>query len=322
MIFLALIAAIRGWIFSDDFGFKLLQAGCITLLIFLVATFFISRRGFSVYANDLAEGMVAASMVFLCINAFNYIYGYGFVPGNPRFFGSSIHPNFIGIQLAICNLTIFSKVRKNFHFKNLIIILLLLVGFLMQINTGSRSSLLVFGAGVLGYFFAQSKFKLNKNLIFYGLLLFLTLMIFLYFVPSDILLALDRGANGGDTRSEAWSQMISKIYENIFFGAGHFVGASENSYLRFIVTYGIIYGVMILLLIIKAVKNLFMLNKLHGAHITSLNLFFGLFVGLLVGGSFEGYLADVWSFPQTIFLLLISVCVSNFSFVNKKISES
>jgi hypothetical protein len=246
-------------------------------------------------------------MFYIFINFINFISGYGFVPGNSRYFGTATHPNFIGVNLAICNLIIMAG------FKNKVPLLwmlpFVLIGVAMQVASGSRTSFIMLCVGLMAFQYAGFGFKFKLKLLLPAAVLVIFFCVFLIFAPERYFVFFERGETGGDTRSVAWINMFLTILDNPWFGVGGFVGYSENSYLRVMVAYGIFFGAAIGLTFLSVAVALYRVVRNLTKH-RFIGVNFSLCCALLVGGVLEGYLADLWSFPKLIFYFLALSCVS------------
>lgn len=308
-VVLASYAAFRGWFYSDEAAWKLFQSWILLVLVLGAVEFYVIAKGDLAYLDGLVDVLFVMSLLLIGLNAYGYFLGYGYVPGNPRYFGTSAHPNFIGVQLAICNISLWSAFQRSqlFLAKGLCVVFLGLGLFLLA-ATGSRTGLAVVVIGMAAYFAASVRFRLQKAVL-YGALILLVLCVVLYFflIP-DLSEAFDRGDQGYDTRSEAWASLVENVLSNPVFGVGYFVGFSENSYLRAASAFGVPYALVMIWVVVKVLFLLYQASRRVDVAVAEIALCFALAAALIAGGVLEGFLVDSLSFPMISFVLVAAVC--------------
>ena len=303
-------AFLRGGVYSEALGIKLLVAFVLIIFIYIYTELILTNQGLIYYESSLRSALVLFSLCFILLNALNYFLGYGFVPGNPRYFGTTTQPNFIGVQLAICNIILLSKMQLKRVFSLVLLLLIFVIGVLMQIASGSRTGLIVLMTGIIAFCFAKKMFSFKRIgflSIISAFVIGIVCVAFLYFSPYAIMLAFDRGLNGADTRSEVWRGMIGDILNNPLFGVGYSLAGVENSYLRGAANYGLFYAVFLLWYVQAVVRKFYKLSVGDGASEIDFGLYFSLALSLAFGGIFEGYLVDSVSVPLFVFILVSTI---------------
>jgi len=313
LLALTLVSGMRATYFDMNAAFKLFQAFALTLFIILVGGRLTSDCGITQIKQKLANAFFIFSATFIVINAMNVAFGYGFAPNNPRFFGTATHPNFIGSQLAICNIIVAARIiSSNFaRFRQYIASIILLSGGIPALLlTGSRTAFLMFIVGTSVLWLSKRKFKVDIWLLA-ALLTFFSLLMFVIF-QADIDSAFYRGEGGTNTRSDVWISMINLIIDNPWFGYGYFIENSENSYLRSMIAFGIPFGIALSSVVLLCTVKLFKLSWNNRKFPDKPeHLFFALMLALLMGGIFEGFLIDSWSLPKLTFILLTVATITS-----------
>lgn len=258
---------------------------------------------------SLAEKSISAFAIFFVIlNLINYASGYGYVPGNPRFFGTSGHPNFIGVQLALCNLLILFRFgRTNGRLTRILTSIAFLFGIYLMIITGSRTAIVMFIGGLVVLYGIGGRGRMKLFI----LPLFLILGLAYSFVGATSPDSLDmygRGEDTTDTRTEAWASMLTDISESPWMGKGVPSGKSENSYLKASKEYGVLYGIILIALVVSRILTLYRFTKTYNG-IIYYQGWLTVISALAIGGCFEGFLDDSFSFPLMVFCLVLSVPV-------------
>lgn len=307
LIFFAFVTSLVSFFYDVNMGVQALQAALILLFIYYVFGVLVVRFGVEEVMEQMATGFLFFSMFYIFINFINFVGGYGFVPGNLRYFGTATHPNFIGVNLAICNLIVVAGFKDKVPL--LWVLSFVLVGVAMQVASGSRTSFVMLCVGLMAFQYAGFGFKVKFKLLLPATVVVLLFCGFLIFAHENYFVFFERGESGGDTRSVAWINMLLTILDNPWFGVGGFVGYSENSYLRVMVAYGIFFGTAIGLTFLSVAVALYRVVRIQTEH-RFIGVNFSLCCALLVGGVLEGYLADLWSFPKLIFYFLALSCVS------------
>lgn len=293
---------------DTDAAIKLAQASFIYIFIAITAGFLRTKFGPYDFNRVLADSFFWFATLLVIVNFSSLSLGFGFVPGNVRFFGTTTHPNFIGVQLAICNIALLahaifqnSRSRRSKIFSYL----LLAIGLYAQGATGSRTSFAMLLTGTTLLFLARRQYKIGISLLL-PLFAVVSVFAFLTFSPDVADGAFQRGIDGDtNTRKEAWLSMIHLISENPWLGKGSFVGYSENSYLRAMTAFGVPYSVILIITFSLIFKRHFRNSKFAALpNPPHSHLFLALMGALLIGGLFEGYLIDSWSLPKLVLLLL------------------
>lgn len=306
---LASYAAFRGWFYSDEAAWKLFQGWVLLVLVLGAVEFYIVAKGESVYLAGFVDVLFVMSLVLISLNIYGYSLGYGYVPGNPRYFGTSAHPNFIGVQLAICNISLWAAFRRSESFLvSTLCVVFMGLGLFLQTATGSRTGLAVVVIGMAAFFAASVRFRLQKGVLYGALILLVVCSLLYFFLIPDLSDAFDRGDQGYDTRSEAWASLIGNVLSNPVFGVGYFVGFSENSYLRAASAFGIPYALILLWIVVRVLFLLYQANRRSSVVGTEVALCYALAVALTAGGVLEGFLVDSLSFPMIVFVLVAAVC--------------
>lgn len=305
LIFLSILRAVYD---TPDAATKLFMASLLALFVFVVLGTLISRYGAENIKIAAARAFIAFASVFIAINGLIYVLGYGFVPNNPRFFGTATHPNFIGVQLAISNLVMLFVVLTSGNGKGKLIlgVPLLCAGLWLMLSTGSRTALMVFIFGAAALLASVNKYRVKWWM--FGLpIMALSLAVYIT-ISTDVSLAFQRGEGGGNTRALAWGSMLRQISESPWIGHGYYIGYSENSYLRAMSAFGVLWGVALLLVVLVcALKHSKQSYINRGTPSSPQHLFFSLMVAISFGGLFEGYIVDSWSLPRLTFLFLLAL---------------
>ncbi|WP_186415248.1 O-antigen ligase [Pannonibacter sp. P2PFMT1] len=277
-----------------------------------------ARIGKALSVESIKIGIYFFSVALILANLFNLLTGHGFVPGVARLFGTSGHPNFLGVQLALCCLVFVDKIvltRRLFRALNTA---LFLAGLYLMALTGSRTAIIVFSTGFVAFYVSWRR---SFTLPFFAIL-----FIFLFFVSqiSDVALsafgpAFDRGG-AVNTRSEAWSALWERVSASPIWGEGYMRGFTENSILRGWAAYGMVFPVVVMTLGSYAVYSLgrYSFSSMGDFY----RLYFCIVLGILVGGIFEGYLADTYSTPVLLYLYCLLVCPRRINLGSKKVEET
>ena len=313
LIFLmdVLYALCRGLIEDSEFGVKLF----IGLLFYTVVIFYcfniIVSDCTSSFVKILVSSMLYFSNFVVAINAFNLLTGNGFVPGNPRLFGTTAHPNYMGVQFGLAEIVLLCEFLKKTSFTRLLVsVTMFFCGLLMLILTGSRTGLIVFVVGSYFMLLAKAGFTAKFAITaLFGVIVLVIGTVFLIHAfatgPDNSILDSYLRANveGYSTRSEAWADLIDQIAERPITGTGRYGLSSENSFLRGWAIYGLPYFLMFNALIITNLFGLLVACRRFGYEY-GISLLFGLFMGLIAGSLFEGYLVEIWGVPIIVWILL------------------
>ncbi|TWO72295.1 hypothetical protein FN976_06210 [Caenimonas sedimenti] len=301
LILTAMTAALRGGFYSIELGVKILIGAGLLAMIVLATNIMIARDGMLRYGDDLVRGLLWFSRIFIVLNFGMLLFGYGIVLGNPRFFGSAAHPNFLAVQLTVCAIVLFSAVYSDKLRRSWPNWLLIFASLYLLVATGSRTGLLMTSLGVGLYVLCRSRFKLAV-LLWVAIALAIFLAAILSIVPADLLLSFDRGEVGLDTRSEAWGFLLGLIASEPIFGHGLVTFYSENSYLRGLANYGLVYFVPFVFVAVVSTIRLWKTAR-ASEYKPIFTMMFCLHVSLLTGAMLEGYLIDLLSLPVFMYVI-------------------
>jgi hypothetical protein len=206
-----------------------------------------------------------------------------------RLYGISDHPNFLGAIVAIgFGIYFLANERisnSNENSKNLIIrgFVYCVLAFLI-FKTGSRTALIMV-AGILLY-------SAPRNIFIYSFII--GVLVFVFGGMFDAGEILDsRIFTIEDNRSLAWINMLKIFYDNPVIGVGlQTVGLSENSFLLILASSGVVGFLGVVILILSAFNGLDKSIK-------------PLFIGLILGGIFEGFWMDAFTIPILIILYIL-----------------
>ncbi|MFW1754216.1 O-antigen ligase family protein [Acinetobacter wanghuae] len=304
-------------LFFGYFELSLKAVISILILSSIYIMFSIYKNKYNLNIGELfLKTFYIFGFIFFLVNYYIYFSGMGYVYGFNRFFGSTAHPNFLGVQSAICFcLMSYYLFKGNYFIKFLS--LLILFGFLYLVFlSGSRTALVfifIYMYVSSLFFFRYKTLFILISTIFFSFVYFI-IDKFVFFLSSDVY---DRGAGGSNTRSDAWLIMLNAIYERPFIGYGLFNGASENSYFRLAANYGIFYAFFYILLLIFALFSLVKKIKIkQDVNSRLMNcIFFGVFISLVTCGMLEGYLSDYFSIQMVVYFILLYLAGEKFNYV-------
>jgi len=294
---LALFIILRVLPTAPEISGKVLISASIFSLVVPAAMCVAGTKGGGAVAPVVFRGALGFAYLHVALNLAMAFSGQGYHAG--RFLGTTAHPNFIGVQLALCAMLMLAGFSGRLPLKIFnALALAAALGALML--TGSRTALVVFGFGASVFWTARGV-KLSHVLLVVGVLLLTSLGASAVGIDMDMT-QYDR-ANGINTRGGAWTSLWRAVEEAPVAGLGEFPTSSENSYLRGWATIGIVYLVAYLgfvLAVVRCARSLRRVRARARAH----HIFLGLLAGLLLGGVLEGFLLDTIS--PTIFLFLLS----------------
>lgn len=303
--------------YDEVLSLKVLIGALIFLFSYIYLSLIIYRIGHETFIKEVFYILYLFSIFYISVNIINNILGYGYVHGFPRNFGTTTHPNFLGVQIALCLLIIWARV--DISLSSIIPFIFIFCGAWLLLTTGSRTGFLMLGVGLFTYIQLA-----NKNISKYIILFLLCAFLFLFYnmVDKDIFSVFDRGYGGVDTRSASWEILFLGFLENPIFGLGFFKKASESSYLRMLVNYGVIYFILFIIMVIHLSKKILLLlrNKNSAELLAPYCLSLSLLSSLLIGGIFEGFLVDIYSFPLIIFFILCLISTGKI-FISKLYSK-
>lgn len=304
----------RALLADEIFAMKLFGTMVITAWLMIVLNAAQVRYQPEECFKNIQAGAYASFLAFIFLNLLNIKSGHGYVPGNPRLFGTSIHPNFLGVQAALSCLVCASQVLKKdlTLSQKAIRFLPLLASVAILVMTGSRTGLLMFGIGMIALLSISNNWSSARTgIVIAGLAIVIgSLAIIAPEQDNDdqgISSSYQRGGEGGgDTRTEAWSSMLDEIQSDPILGVGYFEGKSENSYLRAAVVFGIFYALSFVAFILALAATCVRAKTFHVQwQIRQKALWTSILLALAAGAFFEGYLLDSFSLP--IFFLSIIV---------------
>ncbi|NNH86645.1 O-antigen ligase family protein [Acinetobacter terrae] len=297
--FLLIFFIFRSFYVDYEFGLKLVQSFFIYLSIFLIISKIIYAYGISDNNKIFLLSINFFSIFYSVICFVSYLSGYGFVEGNIRYFGVTIHPNYMGVNLAICSfILLFNMVVLNFKYN----FLFLLFALYLLLLTGSRNSLVLFSISLV----LLCLYNKNYWIKFFSVIFISVFSFYLYLIKDSD--QFDRGIGGQNTRAEAWYNMIEMIEKNPLLGFGYFQGDSENSYMRVAIAFGLPVALLFVFLLITLVFYYNKQKKLDKSNYSLLG--FCLLFGILSSAFFEGFLMDIWSLPKVFLLILIFLAVN------------
>jgi hypothetical protein len=284
---------------QNPYGLQILAGGTLFATFYLMAMCGQGTRHPGEMPYAVVLGIAMFSLGHVAINLSMLLAGLGF--HNSRFLGTSVQPNFIGVQMAVAAIFLLGWVPQSltvniFRWVGVVSAIILLV------LSGSRTGLVLFAAGSCAYFsIAGVRLRYIGPTIFIGLIVVIALVAF---NPPDLDLSqYDRG--GADTRQAAWQTMFDAVNSAPFFGAGELPLASESSYLRGWAAVGLLFPITFLIVLITmCVKTAQVL--LHGANDRVFATLAACIFGCLVAGLLEGFLIDTFSFTLFAFLFALT----------------
>lgn len=277
----------------------------IFLFVYAYLSMAVARLGSTCVTAEFHKGAFWAACAVIAVNILNVATGNGYIVNAPRLYGTTVHPNFLGVQLALCLLAVVTF-RFKARWKNLVALAPLVVACLyLIVMTGSRTSLVMVATGILCAAFYADMTQSARTIAMVGLLALVGYAAALALQPAVDLAIYDRGTGGSDTRTRVWGIMWDSFTENPMFGAGILQQASENSYLRALASFGLLYSIPFLLCVAFTYKRIMsrVRRDKHRANIFMTCLFFS----LLAGGMLEGYLVDTFSLPLVLFFMVVVI---------------
>lgn len=274
---------------------RLLVGGSLVAYILVCSGFSAASKGDRGRGTAFIDGLAMFSVMHIAINMVVLISGSGM--HQARFLGTSIHPNFIGVQMATCALVLWARPST----KPLVRLAssgLAACAIVLVILSGSRTGLVVVTISLLSYYSL-------RRVRWWTLLILLSASILsAIIIPlASIDLALDQyDRRGISTRDDTIALLISNINANPFFGSGEVPALNENSYLSGWSAFGIVFPVVFLIVIMTSFVSATRIVIRGRAPITT-SLFAGLLFGLFAGAALEGFLIDSFTYSLVVFFI-------------------
>lgn len=276
--------------------------GLGAVIIMAICAYFASCRS-RLSGHEMIFSVVMALAAFsvglVALNVLSYATGYGFLNRNPRFYGSSTHPNFLGVQMAVCLMSLFALWSIGGRSPRIVAAVCMLACLFLIVLTGSRTAIIVVLFGAYGAFWQNFSPRLKAVAAVFAIVAVVGAL------SSESILSLDaynRGSDG-NTRSEAWSYLYDRVSEKPLLGFGIMEGYSENSILRGWATFGIMFPILLMTVTLLAAYQYAGTSRLPIASRPYAGIPKGILWGLLAGSVFEGYLADAFSFSWIVFVV-------------------
>lgn len=131
--------------FSAKMLFGFLLFFCLYIYIYSLYITFKVR-----VSEIIDKSFYVISVILISLNIIEYVAGGGFVPGVTRYFGSSSHPNFIGVQMAVCCVAVVYNCKENSRLIRMLSVILFLMGLFILYISGSRTAIVILLAEILG----------------------------------------------------------------------------------------------------------------------------------------------------------------------------
>lgn len=257
----------------------------------------------------LFKGMCYFAAAILLMNLYLCLFQYSTTSWKGRFVGVFQHPNFAGVNFAICASIIFgfNYTQKNYptsKITNFISTILLITSALLIMATGSRTGILGFASATIGYMYIQNKIK-PSTIFLLSCAAFITLLSLdsIIEVLAHNIPGIKRITEAGNTRDGVWVSMWDYFVANPLFGAGLEVKATAGSYLRVLSMGGLAAAIPLLICMLLCIKRTWRVRekfKFRNAWLPGL-------LCILVTSITEGYLADALSLGLIYFVLIVFV---------------
>lgn len=306
---LACAAISRALAYEPSLAINVIIATIAYAQLYLLVDEGVSKEGLGATASSTIGSLCVFGACLTIINTHLYVTEQGYVSGVPRFFGTTTHPNFLGIQLALFLVAAVATLRTT----SIRVMMLppMILAAILLVQTGSRTGLIVMATGVLTYLACCKHWR---PLAWTATI---SLVAAFWLFGGDFLGSTadvyDRGVGGSNTRAGAWSSLIEAVLDAPIFGHGLYKGASENSYLRMMANNGIPYGLLFIWVVTNTLWNATgdLRRKNSSKPSGALEINIALLVALLIGGMFEGYLADYFSIPSlTLYCCIFTLSLS------------
>ena len=263
--------------------------------------------------NNLINGSLFFSILFVWINVFIGLTGQGYVENIPRYFGITGHPNFLGVYSAHCAIIVAAFIFSNkLNFKNFLFFSITeFFSILLVVSSASRTALLMLIFGIALLFLHHtfiSKKIIFKISTFIGISMLIIISI-IFFWDSFFLIiessqdSLSRLGSVENTRGDVWLTLISNFLKHPFIGNGYGAGASESSFLKLIASAGILPGILLLYSFYIAIKRSIKI-LINNSNLINWGLsgMAALTLVTIIGSFFEGYLYEQGGFLVLFFI--------------------
>lgn len=285
---------------------QLVSFTSILILYFII----LSRDGKSkseIHYKSIFIGMYHFTITILLLNFYLYLFEYSTTSWKGRFVGVFHHPNFAGVNFAICASIIFglkntqNKAKVNTTFNAISLSLIVLSAFLIMAS-GSRTGILGYIAALLGYFYIQKHLKAS-TLIFLAFISFIVILsldsiieLLAYYIPG-----FERITQAGNTRDVVWTLMWEDFIANPIFGSGASVTATAGSYLRVLAIAGLIAALPLLICITLCIARAFR----NRGNFAFRSAWLPGLMCILITSITEGHLADSLSLALIYFVITV-----------------
>jgi hypothetical protein len=272
--------------------------------VLAVQLYLASTGAAGLHPTDVAgRAVLLFAAVLIPANFADWLLGGGYSPYSLRFYGTADHPNFLGVQLAVCCLALIALRRSSSWWRYLTKIALGGAGLWLLYLTGSRTGIVVLISGVAANFALTER---APKTVLVGLFVLLAAAIAYVngaFGNLDAIEVYNRG--GVNTRYGPWAQLWDQIQQAPWLGLGHFPSSAESSPLRGWATLGIAYPVVLLLVLGFACSHAGRTAK--AGELWRVAPLAAIGAGITAGAVFEGYLLDASSLPLYGWLLALAV---------------
>lgn len=252
----------------------------------------------------LREALTFCFASFSIINVILLILGFGY--HGFRFSGVTFHPNQMGLVACLSSIYFIANTFNSPSLKARILnIGLLLLSGILLLASGSRGALLAATLGALFYLLIERKFF---PIIITSVIAALTLSILSIISPENLSTSQSRMADGGDNRSDVWSEMFWAFINSPIIGMGPDAVGSESSILKAMAVGGIICGIPVLIMTLKIIKKSFkyFFNTYKNK---SNSVYYSLLTCILIASLLDAYLFEKFGFTSLLLLLILCIIV-------------
>ena len=280
----------------------------LSFIIFILSTFSvcgaIDRFGPRRCFRLTLVAFTAFSCILIVTNIIDYVRGLGYVPGNPRMFGSASHPNFFGVQLALAGialLTVFFSAGS--YLIKCGVASLIALDALLLVATGSRTGMLMLASGSALLLWVQLGGRAWVGMLSISIAIAVAFILISAVQLDQYSDVFNRGGET-DTRTAAWAAMVELISDSPILGYGGPIGTSENSFLRGWVAYGVGYT----FIAVGTFTSLMVLGVFRSVrHDPTFSNVSGFCMALLIGSNLEGFMVDGFSPGWLVGVILMSM---------------